>query len=68
MGRLIVEEEQKGEERAAYGKRSLQRLSNDLTKRYGRGFSTDNFEAMRKFYLIYSGLAGRFPRHCLGNW
>jgi hypothetical protein len=46
-----VEFEQKGKERAEYGKRLLEMLSNDLTKRFGRGFSPDNLEAMRNFYL-----------------
>jgi predicted nuclease of restriction endonuclease-like (RecB) superfamily len=53
IGRRIVEFEQKGKERADYGKRLLEMLSNDLTKRFGRGFSSDNLEAMRNFYLTY---------------
>jgi len=53
IGSLIVEEEQKGEERAEYGERVLKRLANDLTKKYGRGFSERNLEMMRKFYITY---------------
>ena len=53
MGRRIVEYEQKGKERAEYGKELLQKLSQDLNKRFGRGFSPDNLEAMRSFYLNY---------------
>jgi predicted nuclease of restriction endonuclease-like (RecB) superfamily len=53
IGRRIVEFEQKGKERAEYGKRLLEKLSNDLTKKFGRGFSSDNLEAMRNFYLTY---------------
>jgi len=53
LGRLIVKEEQKGEERAEYGERVLKRLANDLTKKYGRGFSERNLEMMRKFYITY---------------
>jgi predicted nuclease of restriction endonuclease-like (RecB) superfamily len=53
IGRCIVEFEQKGKERAEYGKGLLEMLSNDLTKRFGRGFSPDNLEAMRSFYLTY---------------
>ncbi len=56
IGRLIVEEEQKGKERAGYGEELLLRLSNDLMQRYGRGFSVDNLEAMRKFYIVYPHL------------
>lgn len=53
IGRVIVEEEQKGEQRAKYGEKLLLVLSDDLTKRYGRGFSVDNLEAMRKLYILY---------------
>jgi predicted nuclease of restriction endonuclease-like (RecB) superfamily len=54
MGRRIVEYEQRGKERAEYGKKLLQKLSRDLNKKFGRGFSPDNLEAMRRFYLSYS--------------
>ncbi len=53
IGRRIVEYEQEGEKRAEYGSRLLQRLSQDLTQRFGRGFSPDNLELMRRFYLAY---------------
>jgi len=53
VGRRIVVYEQKGKERAEYGKELLQKLSQDLKKRFGRGFSPDNLEAMRSFYLNY---------------
>jgi hypothetical protein len=53
MGRRIVEHEQQGRSRAAYGKSLLARLSSDLTRRAGRGFSVDNLELMRRFYLAY---------------
>lgn len=54
VGRRIVEFEQAGEQRAEYGKSLLKRLSNDLTKRFGRGFSRANLEYMRRFYLTWS--------------
>jgi predicted nuclease of restriction endonuclease-like (RecB) superfamily len=54
IGRRIVESEQKGEKRAAYGAELLERLSVDLGKRYGRGFGVDNLQRFRSFYLIYS--------------
>ncbi|RLD56378.1 MAG: hypothetical protein DRJ01_15335 [Bacteroidetes bacterium] len=54
IGRIIVEEEQKGKERAEYGKKILKKLSQKLNKEFGRGFSVDNLENMRKFYLTYS--------------
>ena len=54
IGKIIIEEEQKGKTRAEYGKKILQRLSKRLSKEFGRGFSVDNLENMRRFYLTYS--------------
>lgn len=54
IGRRIIEYEQSGEERAEYGHQLLKNLSYDLTKNFGRGFSADNLESMRLFYLTYS--------------
>ena len=54
IGRMIVEHEQKGALRADYGKGVLKELSKKLTNRYGRGFSVDNLENMRRFYITYS--------------
>ena len=54
IGRMIVEEEQSGKDRAEYGKQILKELSEKLTSEFGKGFSTDNLENMRKFYLAYS--------------
>lgn len=54
IGRMIVEEEQNGKERADYGKQVLKGLSVQLTKEFGKGFSLSNLEQIRKFYMIYS--------------
>lgn len=54
VGRMIVEEEQNGKERAEYGKRLLKTLSAQLTSKFGKGFSERNLEQMRSFYLAYS--------------
>lgn len=54
IGRLIVEEEQNGKERAEYGKQLLKGLSADLTMEVGKGFSVDNLQNMRKLFLAYS--------------
>jgi predicted nuclease of restriction endonuclease-like (RecB) superfamily len=54
IGRRIVEYEQAGEQRAAYGEELLLRLSADLTKRFGRGFSRQNLQQMRNFYLFWA--------------
>ena len=76
IGRRIVEYEQKGKKRAGYGEALLRRLAEDLTLKYKRGFSQDNLETMRLFYLAYpetrisetvsrksdpASLAARFP-------
>ena len=62
IGRRIVEHEQKGEKRAGYGKRLLEKLSAKLTTEFGRGFSRSNLEYMRNFYLIYQGHSSRIPQ------
>ena len=53
IGGMIVEEEQNGKERAEYGKQILKELSSTLTEEFGKGFSVDNLENMRRFYLVY---------------
>lgn len=53
IGRMIVEEEQEGKDRAEYGKSLLKELSIVLTKEFGKGFSLTNIQQMRNFYLIY---------------
>ena len=54
IGRMIVEEQQNGKERAKYGKELIDELSNTLTKEFGKGFSSTNLKQMRQFYLSYS--------------
>lgn len=54
IGKLIIEFEQKGKSRAVYANKTLPNLSDKLTTIFGRGFSVDNLEYMRKFYLLYS--------------
>jgi len=51
LGRRIIEFEQGGEKRAAYGEQVLERLAADLTARFGRGFSLRNLRSFRLFYL-----------------
>ena len=68
IGRRIVEFEQGGEKRAEYGQALLARLADDLTARFGRGFSRQNLQRFRQFYLsqpaekicstVWSKLAG----------
>lgn len=54
IGRRIVEEEQHGENRAAYGQQLLRGLSEHLTKQLGKGFSVTNLKMFRQFYLVYA--------------
>lgn len=54
IGKIIVEEEQKGKPKAEYGMSLLKGLSKELTRELGKGFSVSNLLNMRKFYLTYS--------------
>ena len=56
IGRLIVEQEQQGQERAEYGKQQLKQLSERLQAEFGKGFDVGNLRNMRQFYLT-------FPKH-----
>ena len=56
IGREIVEEEQRGQRRAGYGAKLLAELSTRLNAEFGRGYSVDNLEAFRQFYLDYPQL------------
>lgn len=56
IGRLIVEEEQKGRERAGYGEYLISRLSKDLTKKFEKGFTIANLKNVRQFYFVYPKL------------
>ena len=71
IGRRVVEFEQSGAERAEYGTALIERLAEDLAGRFGRGFSRQNLQHMRLFYLSYppdrirqtlSGKLGPTPR------
>jgi len=53
IGRRLVETEQDGQDRAAYGQALVQRLAVDLTTRFGRGFSRQNLWNMRGFHLAW---------------
>jgi len=56
IGRRIVEHEQKGEKRAAYGAELLKELSARLTGEFGAGFSERNLRGFRLFYQTYQHL------------
>ncbi|WP_455150902.1 PDDEXK nuclease domain-containing protein [Capnocytophaga sp.] len=54
IGYFIVENEQEGQKRATYGKAILKELSENLTNKFGNGWSVENLTLFRKFYLTYS--------------
>jgi predicted nuclease of restriction endonuclease-like (RecB) superfamily len=53
VGQAIVEHEQKGKDRADYGERLIESLSERLTVEFGKGFTTTNLKYMRQFYLTF---------------
>ncbi len=57
IGRAIIENEQGGKERAAYGKSVLKDLSKRLSEKFGKGFSEQNLRNMRQFFSIYADRA-----------
>ncbi len=61
IGRMIVEDEQQGKERAEYGKQVLKELSAKLTKKFGKGFSVENLDRMRFFYKTYASQISSTP-------
>jgi predicted nuclease of restriction endonuclease-like (RecB) superfamily len=59
IGRRIVEHEQKGEKRAAYGMELLKALAARLTEEFGKGFSERNLRSFRGFFMTYQGRLSR---------
>jgi hypothetical protein len=53
IGHEIIEFEQKGRVRAEYGEELIKRLSQDMTEKFGKGFSEINLRNMRRFYLEF---------------
>lgn len=67
IGRMIVEDEQQGHERAGYADKTLVYLSKALSSEFGRGYSKSNLEYMRAFYITYQNrisqsLIGQFDK------
>lgn len=62
FGWYIVEFEQNGEDRAEYGKKLLKEISIRLKHNIGRGFSVDNLELFRRFYLKYQNDVHTFEK------
>jgi len=55
IGKRIVEEEQKGKDRAEYGQQLIKNLSIELNAEFGKGFSVANLKNFRQFYLTFVG-------------
>ncbi|WP_228407007.1 DUF1016 N-terminal domain-containing protein [Chryseobacterium sp. MYb7] len=53
IGKLIVEDEQQGKERAEYGKYTLKKLSEKLTLEFGKGFDESNLRNRHSFYHAF---------------
>lgn len=54
IGKMIIEKEQDGSNRAEYGQQLLSGISNYLTGKFGKGFSVGNLKNIRQFYRVYS--------------
>jgi hypothetical protein len=70
IGQRIVEEEQKGEAKADYGKKLLETLAYELTKEFGDGFSSTNLRDFRQFYRtfpIHHAVRDEFSPRCGEN-
>ena len=53
IGRIIIEEDQRGKQRAEYGANLIKQLSIKLTEDFGQGFDESNLRNMRQFYSIF---------------
>lgn len=62
VGRYIVEDEQQGDKRAAYGKSILKNLSKRLLDKYGTGWSVETLKKCRYFYAVYAPQIGSTPQ------
>ena len=58
IGKSIIKHEQLGNTRAVYGREQLTTISKKLTKEFGRGYSVDNLQLMRTFYVVYKNHIG----------
>src|SRR5437773_1964054 len=67
IGRRIVDSEQAGRRKAGYGRQLIDRLSDDLTERFGRGFARRNLFQMRAFYLAYPHVPKALPNPAAGE-
>ena len=66
IGKMIVEEEQHGQNRAAYGQQIINELSAYLTERFGKGFSVGNLKISGSFITFTRTI--KLAKHCLANF
>jgi len=57
IGKAVIEHEQGGKSRAEYGQQTLINLSRDLTSHFGKGFSVDNLQNMRRLYVEFQNIS-----------
>lgn len=67
IGHRIVEHEQRGATRAAYGEMVVEELAERLTAEFGKGFSKSNLEYMRRFYTMYRDRCPAIPQTVSGQ-
>lgn len=53
LGRLIAEQELKGEDRAEYGAVIIKKLSQHLSSKFGKGFTKTNLYSFTQFYKMF---------------
>ena len=56
LGKMIAEEELKGEDRAKYGATIIKELSKRLTANYGKGFTKTNLYGFTQFYKLFPNI------------
>ena len=66
VGRRIVDEEQQGKRRAAYGEHLLERISRELTADFGNGFGEPQLRNCRLFFRAFPPKL-RFDTRCVSN-
>jgi predicted nuclease of restriction endonuclease-like (RecB) superfamily len=66
IGKQIIEQEQKGNDRADYGDYLIVKLSKYLGEKLGKGFSEANLWNFRKFYTVFPDF-DEFSTHCVEN-
>jgi len=66
IGKRIVEQEQRGENRASYGDYLITNLSRHLSDTIGKGFSEANLWNIRQFYMTFPDF-NQFSTQCVEN-